>query len=307
MTINPLEFTCILNARDPLPTELTRFTNVVDSGRGGVFSYFSHLLWAILGLVYAGMYAIFRDHVTYPDPKWKLLKLQNKSYISYFRCQAGNWPREFFICFTIYLYRKSYNVVRHPCSSAGLPHSAAAHLLQTSSFTTSFSSPFSQASSWILTKRMDPLTCLSVAGTVIQFVDFASKLISKGHELYKAGELSVHEKVALATNDLLDLNIKLQQPLYSDVAHHRVTKDEANLQDLCNASSELAKELLERLGQLKITDKHNVARSLRKAFRSVWERKELNELEDRLERLRSAIHTRILASLRYHIPAPMYS
>lgn len=145
---------------------------------------------------------------------------------------------------------------------------------------------------------MDPLTCLSVAGTVVQFVDFASKLISKGHELYKAGELSVYEKVALATNDLLDLNTKLQKPLYSDGALHCVTKDEADLQDLCNASSELAKELLERLGRLKITDKYNVTRSLRKAFRSVWEGKELGELEDRLERLRSAIDTRILASLR---------
>lgn len=54
----------------------------------------------------------------------------------------------------------------------------------------------------------DPITCLSVVGIVEQLVDFATKLISEGRGLYEAGELSIHEKAALATNDLLDLTTR---------------------------------------------------------------------------------------------------
>jgi len=51
---------------------------------------------------------------------------------------------------------------------------------------------------------MDPLTAFSVAGTVIQFVDFSSKLLLGAHGLYKStsGVLTANQELELVTNDL---------------------------------------------------------------------------------------------------------
>jgi hypothetical protein len=148
---------------------------------------------------------------------------------------------------------------------------------------------------------MDPISCFALAGTIVQFVDFTAKLISVGHELYKAGELSVQEKAALATNDLLDLSLKLERPLRSGSELTCLTEDEVALGDLCHTCHEMAAELIERLDKLKVHDRHDLSKSLRKAFRNVWERTDLKDMEERLTKFRAAIDTRILISLRYEI------
>jgi hypothetical protein len=44
---------------------------------------------------------------------------------------------------------------------------------------------------------VDPLTALSLAGTIVQFVDFWSKLLLSGRELYKSGtgSLTVNDEI----------------------------------------------------------------------------------------------------------------
>ncbi len=61
---------------------------------------------------------------------------------------------------------------------------------------------------------MDPLTALSLAGTIVQFVDFGCKLLAKGRELYKSstGVLTVNEELELTTTDLRALIEKMQKP-----------------------------------------------------------------------------------------------
>lgn len=60
---------------------------------------------------------------------------------------------------------------------------------------------------------MDPLTALSLAGTIVQFVDFGSKLLVECHQLYKSksGSLTVNDELSLATEDLRMVVDKLQQ------------------------------------------------------------------------------------------------
>jgi hypothetical protein len=60
---------------------------------------------------------------------------------------------------------------------------------------------------------MDPLTAFSLAGTVIQFVDFGGKLISGGQGLYAKGHLDIHCQIKAAVDDLLDYATKLQRTI----------------------------------------------------------------------------------------------
>jgi hypothetical protein len=57
---------------------------------------------------------------------------------------------------------------------------------------------------------MDPITALSIAGNVVQFISFGSDLFSKGREIYKSttGTLSTYEQLELLTTDLRSLVIK---------------------------------------------------------------------------------------------------
>jgi hypothetical protein len=60
---------------------------------------------------------------------------------------------------------------------------------------------------------MDPLSALSLAGNIVQFVDFGLKLLSGAVELYKSpsGTLAAHHELELVTTDLSALVIKLRQ------------------------------------------------------------------------------------------------
>ena len=72
---------------------------------------------------------------------------------------------------------------------------------------------------------MDPITALSVAGNVVQFVSFSSDLFSKGFEIYKstAGTLSTYEQLELITIDLCSLVIKLRKRVDSSASEQSIS------------------------------------------------------------------------------------
>ena len=109
---------------------------------------------------------------------------------------------------------------------------------------------------------MEPLTALSVATSVIQFVDFGSKLLSNSRKLYKSADGVLQENLdtEVLTNDLQKLLLGLQRklpehrplPRQSDSSTIRDIENDAALDDLCRRSVEIAEELLRRLDKLKV-------------------------------------------------------
>jgi hypothetical protein len=72
---------------------------------------------------------------------------------------------------------------------------------------------------------MDPITALSIAGNVVQFISFGSDLFSKGREIYKSttGTLSTYEQLELLTTDLRSLVIKLRQRVDSSTSEQSIS------------------------------------------------------------------------------------
>jgi hypothetical protein len=60
---------------------------------------------------------------------------------------------------------------------------------------------------------LDPMSAVSLAATIVQFVDFSSKIVSKGYHLYKSadGVLPENERLRYVITDLKSLNSKLQR------------------------------------------------------------------------------------------------
>ncbi|CAD6449145.1 4abfa950-7b23-44be-8d1d-2c2621b25fc4-CDS [Sclerotinia trifoliorum] len=149
----------------------------------------------------------------------------------------------------------------------------------------------------------EPLDALSLAGTIIQFVDFSSKVIAGTNELYKSGaeSLNVHQQLGLAVDDLSKLSKKLSDS-YSGLCGNEVKPAPADNSFICICQNaiELSTELNGKLSSLKVTatGKRKKWQTLKQALKSVWSEKELIDLKHRLELLRDSIQMHIVVDLR---------
>jgi hypothetical protein len=153
---------------------------------------------------------------------------------------------------------------------------------------------------------MDPLTAFSVAGTVIQFVDFGHQLLRNSVQLYKSsrGALKANEELELVTGDVQCVISKLQGSLFakqSDFALPMAKEDgcQETFMKICDEAAKIATELLEKLNGLKVDKgKQRKWESLKAAVRAAWSKEEIESLEKRLLRLKESIKLVSLELLR---------
>jgi len=106
---------------------------------------------------------------------------------------------------------------------------------------------------------MDPLTALSVASSVIQFVDFGSKLLSRSRQLYKSkeGVLTENFDVETITKDITTLvkGLKGKLPEHRSMSVLKPSEDDEALDELCRRCVSIAGELIARLQKVKVKKK----------------------------------------------------
>ncbi len=95
---------------------------------------------------------------------------------------------------------------------------------------------------------MDPLSALSLASTIVQFIHFGIKLLSSSVELHKfsRGVLKVHEELELVTRDLQSVIVKLRgtSSIVPEAATQPLTEDDQRQQDsfqkMCDEAAHIA-------------------------------------------------------------------
>lgn len=147
---------------------------------------------------------------------------------------------------------------------------------------------------------MEPLAALGVAGAIVQFVEFAGKVISKGNQIYRSGDGSLDENhdLEIVTNDLVVLQTKMDQAAQRGDLETRPTDDDVALQRVNAAANELAKTLLIRLNMVKAQGRFRRWKSFRQAIKSVSSQKEIDSLARRLHMLKDELQLQILVSLK---------
>ncbi|KIY04090.1 uncharacterized protein Z520_00782 [Fonsecaea multimorphosa CBS 102226] len=140
---------------------------------------------------------------------------------------------------------------------------------------------------------IDPVSALGAASSVLQFLDFAAKVVTKGNQIYRAGDgvLKEHQDLSLVTSDLLLMKTKLEQ----------LGPDETVPGELLSASSELADRLLRRLNQAQAQGKLRRWKSLRQALKCVCSKKEVDDMANRLAMFRQQIELRLMTSVSTEI------
>jgi len=149
---------------------------------------------------------------------------------------------------------------------------------------------------------MDPLTALSLAGTVLQFVDFSLKILTTGHRLYRSpsGSLTAHEELKWVARDISSLATRLSCPRGPEGVPEP-SQDEVAIVDLCKKCEDIAQDFLSHLEALKIQGKRGAWKSFRLALKATWAQKDLDALVQKLQLVRKSVESWFLVDIRQAI------
>jgi molecular chaperone GrpE (heat shock protein) len=146
---------------------------------------------------------------------------------------------------------------------------------------------------------LDPLTAISLAGNVVQFVDFSSKIISNTRELARSSHGTTQEayNAEVVIRDLLKLSEQLKDGIQASSVTPQ-TEDEKALEELCNGCIRLSERMIKRLEKLKIEEGAGKRQAFLRALKGVWSQKDLESEEAQLATYRSQLEFRVLTSFK---------
>lgn len=144
---------------------------------------------------------------------------------------------------------------------------------------------------------MDPVTCLGIASAVVQFVDFGTKLVSEGKELYNSANGASKENAELE-KITLDLSLMSQKLSLPTRPGNRFSKDEIELRKVAASCKDVADELLGILDGIRVNSPHKKWQSFRQALRSVIKKESIQSFRLRLDRLQQQVQFRLLNILK---------
>ena len=153
---------------------------------------------------------------------------------------------------------------------------------------------YSKQVAYFSRKMLDPLNAISLASSIVQFVQFGTKLVLEGLELYQSND------GALAKNSELEAIVKdINQRSEVLINTPQPSEDEVAMQKLAESSRKIADELIEQLSTLRIPVSHKRLQSSRKALAAAWKKDRITDLERRLCRLQNQINQRLVFMMRF--------
>lgn len=146
---------------------------------------------------------------------------------------------------------------------------------------------------------MDPLSALGLASNIIQFVQFASKLIAESQEAYDSidGVSQRNANLESIASSLIGLHQQLAKDAYR-APGVELSAAEAQLQRLVTESVEISEELIRIVRGLKSDRGNKRWKSVRHAIITAWKQKDIAALQARLNEIRQQLDTALLICLR---------
>jgi hypothetical protein len=146
---------------------------------------------------------------------------------------------------------------------------------------------------------MDPTSALGIAASIVQFVEFASRLISRGYQISQSenGDLVNQDRKCIAEN-LATLSTGLNNSLELDMPNRELTKTEKELRRFSDDCNDMAEKLLDALQKLKASSRNQGWKVFQEALLTLWNEKTIGKMQWRLQEIRQQLVINILASLR---------
>jgi hypothetical protein len=152
---------------------------------------------------------------------------------------------------------------------------------------------------------LETLAALSLAGNIVQFIDFGCGLFVKSRELYESatGMAAEDAQLAIIARSLRRLSQNLE--VTSSNASEQ-SSEASDLEALVDECKKVANDLLGALDQLKSTSTRNKWRGFRDSLKRVWKAERIDSLVRRLDSCSIQLTTCLLKLLRYK-KNPLYA
>jgi hypothetical protein len=149
---------------------------------------------------------------------------------------------------------------------------------------------------------MDPVSALGVAASAVQFVEFASSLVSSTYEIYQSasGGSAANIDLESITSSLKALNADLRHSLSRAASCKELSASDLELNKVCTNCEAVTDRLISALRKLKAQKKHSIWDSFGRALLTVWSKEEVEALQKQLNTFRHQISLQIIASIRYY-------
>jgi hypothetical protein len=141
---------------------------------------------------------------------------------------------------------------------------------------------------------MDPITAISLASSILTFIDFANKIVTGTYEVYQS------RSGATAENAHVDIIVEDLSEITSDLCTNvpGKTKNEIALKSLASKCEVVSTKLQVLLNDLKVTGDHTTWKSLKAQIKSLRKRDDVLSMEKQLGDYRAQILTRLTLMLR---------
>lgn len=153
---------------------------------------------------------------------------------------------------------------------------------------------------------LDPLSALSLAAAIAQFVDYSTKIVLGAAEIHASatGSLTKNVELSSITMDLSDISGRLviDDPNQSNT----YSKDERAISSIAMQCRDVANTLLATLEDLNVKAPHKKWKSVRQALLSVWREREIRDIRTRLDTFRGQLTTHLVATLKYNSLLAIY-
>jgi hypothetical protein len=149
---------------------------------------------------------------------------------------------------------------------------------------------------------MDPLSILSVSSNIVAFIDFACKLVSKGHKIYQSADGILIDFCDLSETaaHLLELSrhVRASSQSVNGSSRGQVTQFDGQLLRICTGCENVAQQLRGAVEDLRVNGRRSKWKSTRQAFKSVFGQQAVNDLKTRLEGWRNPLMMALLFTLK---------
>lgn len=163
---------------------------------------------------------------------------------------------------------------------------------------------------------MDPLTALGLAANVVQFVSFASKLLSASNEIYTSGKVCSSKVSTLETiyeqlqnlSSSLELSSRKDSTLMLVEGTSDFVKHVFAINELSRACKEDCDRLLEVIRKLRgVEGTRNRWQSFKLALKTMWKGIEISDLEQRLHYMQTTLTVQVCSLTRYWNPVVSFA
>jgi hypothetical protein len=133
---------------------------------------------------------------------------------------------------------------------------------------------------------LDPLTAASLVGNIVQFVEFATSVLSGALELYKSreGATEANQELENLAKDLRQLiqTTQLEDTPGGEGLHLNNDPTFGWLRQQCDS---VASELLKGLDDIKVKGNRRSWKTVKQALLTVWNKNKIDNLQQRLDRI----------------------